>query len=79
MGSWKAPLLGRKVEIIYTKHVWDEEPKHWWNNGKAHYESYVAHIGEVVDRANDSAEYAVVCEDGKIRWVWSSYLRVLEK
>lgn len=74
--TWKEPLLGRRVEVVYPKLVVDEKPKHWWNAGKHHFEDRVYHTGEVVDRSPVSAEYAVACEDGKVRWVWSDSLRL---
>lgn len=70
-------MIGRKVQIVYNILVWDEKPKHWWNSGKFHHEEKVFHTGEIVDRAQNSAEYAVVCNDGKIRWVWSNHLRFI--
>lgn len=77
MSNWKSPLLGRRVQVVYNTIIWDEKPKHWWSNGKSHNEDQVFYEGEVVDRASNSAEYLIACDDGKMRWVWSSSLRLL--
>lgn len=74
--SWKAPLLGRRVDLMDECVVWDEPARRWWRPRRYHLESYVVHTGEVVDRADGQAEYLIACEDGKLRWWWSDDLRI---
>ena len=77
MGTWQAPLLGRKVRVA----VWRdgkviEKARHWWQSDKHEPGRWIWEKGEVVDRSPVSAQYLVALEDGSMDWHWSESIKL---